>query len=288
VVRTVSKVRASALAAPLSVAIITKNEERAIADCLKSVRFLTDVHVVDSGSTDQTVEIATEHGAQVHQFVWDGAYPKKKQWTLDSLPFRHPWVLLLDADERVTPQLASELGELVTSERRNSLGAVDIPLHYHWQGTPLNHGHTVVKRSLVHRGRASFPIVDDLSVSTMWEVEGHYQPQTEYSITRATSRLCHYDPDPLRTWLDRHNRYSDWEAYLRESGLHSHVAGLRSGAGARFSQMPAKPLVFFIYSYVVKRGFLDGHAGLDYALAQAFYYWQIDAKVREMRHHRHG
>lgn len=266
---------------PATVAVLTKNEELALADCLASVADFNKVYVIDSASTDATKDIAHQMGATVLDFDWDHQYPKKKQWALDHVESDTGWVLLLDADERVTPELSQELAAFLADEARAGVhGAVDIPLLYEWQGRPLLHGHQVVKRAMVQRDRCRFPVVDDLAVANMWEVEGHYQPQTDRPVWRATAKLYHRDPDPLFDWFARHNRYSDWESYLRRSRHDADVATLRTQRGARFARLPGKPIIFFLYAYLLKAGFRDGRAGLDYAIAQSFYYWQIDLKAR--------
>jgi len=270
---------------PATVAVLTKNEELALAECLASVADFNQVYVVDSASTDATRDIAQRMGATVLDFEWNRGYPKKKQWALDHVESDSGWVLLLDADERVTPELASELAKfLADGTRANTHAAIDIPLLYEWQGKPLRHGHRVVKRAFVHRARCRFPIVDDLGAANMWEVEGHYQPQTTEKVWRAAEKLYHRDPGPLFDWFSRHNRYSDWEAFLRRTRQVEAIAALRSERGSRFARLPAKPVLFFLYAYLLRAGFMDGRAGLDYAIAQSFYYWQIDLKTREQSH----
>ena len=97
----------------VTVVIPTRNEARHLARCLDAVRRFSEVYVVDSHSTDSTVEIARAFGAEVVQFDYHGGWPKKRQWALDSLPFENDWVLLLDADEVLTPDLADEIGEAI-------------------------------------------------------------------------------------------------------------------------------------------------------------------------------
>src|SRR5689334_17244297 len=100
---------------PISAIIMTKNEERVLPHTLKSVAEFDQVFAVDSHSQDDTCEIAKGMKAEVVQFTWDGQYPKKKEWSLLNLPFRNEWVLYLDADELVTPGLASELRLLLSN-----------------------------------------------------------------------------------------------------------------------------------------------------------------------------
>ena len=100
---------------PISILIPAKNERANLRACLESCRFADEVVVVDSVSTDGTAEIAAEFGATIVEFQWDGAFPKKKNWALAHVPWRHEWVFILDADERITPQLAAELATLAAS-----------------------------------------------------------------------------------------------------------------------------------------------------------------------------
>lgn len=266
---------------PVSVIVMTREEERVIRHTLRSVADFDQVFVVDSHSKDATCQIAKEFDVEIVQFTWDGGYPKKKEWSLLNLPFKHDWVLYLDADELVTPALAAELRDLFATRRLRE-SAFDVELDYYFLGRVLRHGHKVTKRALVRRDRIHWPRVDDLGVANMWEVEGHYQPIVDGTVGRLSGRLEHNDRDPLFDYFSRHNRYSDWEAYLRDHpDVAEQVRGSRSSRGQRYADLPFKPLVFFLYSYVMRRGFLDGRAGFHYAVAHAFYFWQIGVKGRE-------
>ncbi|GAB4099239.1 glycosyltransferase family 2 protein [Sinomonas halotolerans] len=267
----------------ISVIILTKNEEAGIQTTLNRVNRFDDVIVVDSNSEDRTRAIAAQHGAEITEFTWNKRYPKKKQWSLENAPIRNRWVLLLDADEYPSPGMLEELAALQESAELDRYGAFDISLLYKFGGRFLRHGHTVTKRSLVHADRANFPEVDDLMAPGIREVEGHYQPETGWKIGRLKSRLFHDDKDPVSSWFDRHNRYSDWEAYLRlHKALGQTIDGKRSARGRIFAKIPLKPAAFFLYSYLLRAGFLDGRAGFDYAIALSTYYWQIGVKTREM------
>lgn len=268
----------------ISVIVLTKNEEEGLGNTLSNLSDFDEVIVVDSMSEDRTVEIAKAHGARVVDFVWDGKYPKKKQWSLDNAGARHPWVLLLDADEYPSPALIRELSTLGSRLPTSPNGAFDIHLLYRFGGKLLRHGHVVTKRSLLHTARARFPEVNDLSAPGIREVEGHYQPETSAPIGRLVHRIIHDDRDPVSSWFARHNRYSDWEAHLRlNNALRSEIASKRTRKGQIFDAVPLKPVLFFLYAYVARGGFLDGRAGFDYASALAMYYWQIGVKYRELQ-----
>ncbi|MGY2066392.1 glycosyltransferase family 2 protein [Blastococcus sp. SYSU DS0619] len=268
---------------PVSVIILTKNEEANIGTTLRQVRDFEDVIVVDSHSTDDTCRIARAEGATVVSFQWDGKYPKKKQWSLENAGAKYDWVLLLDADEYPSEDLVREIYDLdLAGTLATGPDAYDIQLSYRFAGRILRHGHQVAKRSLLNKRTVRFPEVGDLDAPGIREVEGHYQPHGRSKPGRMRAAIIHDDRDPVSTWFERHNRYSDWEAHLRHNrALRQRVAALRSDRGARFDRIPAKPLAFFLYSYIVRLGILDGRAGLDYALALSMYYWQISVKVRE-------
>ncbi|MBP7339003.1 glycosyltransferase family 2 protein [Niveispirillum sp.] len=265
---------------PVSVIVMTRNEAANIARCLAPLTAFAQVVVVDSHSDDGTAAIATAKGAELISFRWNGMYPKKKQWCLSHPGIRHDWVLFVDADEYITPQLVVEIGTLMESAPRHSAYFVDSrPV---WLGRLLRHGTPYRKIALLHRRRARFPICPDLHVSRMWEVEGHYQPMVDGTVGHLTASLIHNDAKPPAAWFERHNRYSDWEAALAGSGRTATlIAGERGGrrlAKRLLARLPGRPLLAFLHAYLWHLGFLDGKAGLHHALSRAFYYWSIDLK----------
>lgn len=268
---------------PISAVVLAKDEAAGIARCVSRLGDFDEVVVVDSASDDGTADLARSAGARVVEFLWDGKYPKKKQWALDNAGVRNRWVLLLDADEYPTAELVDEMEAILPDLESGRFGAYDMTLRYKFAGRFLTHGHRVVKRSLVDRLVTRFPEVGDLGAPGIREVEGHYQPQTSKAVGALRGRLNHDDLDPVASWFDRHNRYSGWEAHLRANAdLRAAVAGRRSSKGRLFDRVPFKPAAFFLYSYVLRAGFLDGRAGFDYAVALSTYYWQIGVKYREL------
>lgn len=268
---------------PVSVLIQTKNEEASIEKCVAALNDFDEIVVVDSNSTDRTAELAAASGATVINFTWNGKYPQKKQWQLEQVPTRHTWILFLDADEFPSPELVEEIAAIVSDPSEHRV-AFDIPISYHFAGKVLRHGHRVVKRSLLKRDFNHYQDTGLLKLPVMTELEVHYQPEAAGEVGRTAGLLAHHDLDPVRTWFDRHNRYSDWEAYIHsDPAMRRTVRSSKSRQGQRFDVVPFKPLAFWTYSYIVRRGFLDGRAGLDYAVALATYYWQIGLKTRELK-----
>jgi len=238
---------------------------------------------VDSHSTDRTREIALKQHAKVVDFDWNGGYPKKKQWSLENLPFSHKWVIFLDADEEITPGLAAEIRAVLEEPQH---AGYFVGLDYRFLGKTLRHGQRVYKLVLFERTCGAFEEHDDLDAENMWEVEGHYQPRINGPVGNLRLPLLHDDHDSLFHYFQRHNRYSDWEATLRQktssNGHSTQETHVNSRVKRAFQALPFKPLAFFLYSYVWRRGFLDGRAGYHYALAKAFYYWQIRVKELEI------
>ena len=270
---------------PVSVVVMTRNEAVNLPHCLPALERFAERFVVDSGSTDGTPAIAEAAGAQVVPFHWDGRYPKKKQWCLEQLPLRQDWVLFVDADERLGGALVEEIAALMVAGPRHA--------GYFIEGRPvflgrrLRFGARNRKLALFDRRRAHFPPVPDLDVATMWEVEGHYQPLIDGTVGRLRHSLDHADDKPVAAWFERHARYADWEAALRSDGrmdgLIARESGARRWQKRWFSVLPARPLLVFLYGFVLRLGFLDGGPGFQHALARAFYYWQIGVKIADAR-----
>jgi glycosyltransferase involved in cell wall biosynthesis len=265
---------------PVSVVVMTKNEEANIAACLSTLQDFAEVFVVDSRSTDETPSLAQALGARVVEFDWNGRYPKKKQWALENLPFSHDWVLYLDADEAIPTELADEIRDELQSGPRHA--GYFVELDYRFLGRTLRHGQHVRKLILFDRACGHFAEYDDLDATNMWEVEGHYQPRVDGSVGELKTSLVHDDHDSLFHYFERHNRYSDWEAVVRAKGSPTNGTQRWPRPKAVFNALPFKPLAFFFHSYVIRLGFLDGRSGFHYALAKAFYYWQIRVKQIEL------
>jgi glycosyltransferase involved in cell wall biosynthesis len=270
---------------PVSVVVIARNEERNIEKCLRSASQCDEVFVVDSASEDATVAIADSLGAHVVQFLWDGREPKKKQWSLENLPFSNDWVLFLDADEEMSPELVEEIAELVSQD--SDVAGYFARYDYVFGQRTLRRGHRVHKLILHNRHRSYFPQYPDLGWAHASEHELHVQPRIEGRVGLLRGRVRHDDRDDLFHYFDRHNRYSDWESRLRAGGVLPDPAEAqprwRKALKRAFSVLPFKGTIAFFDSLVLKGGFLDGRAGFDYAVARGVYYWQIGLKMRELR-----
>ena len=269
---------------PVSVITISLNEEANIALCLESLKRFDEVWLVDSNSTDRTCEIAASMGAKVVPFAWNRQYPKKKQWAFENLPFANKWVFLVDADEQVPDALADEIAATIERDGDRHAGYF-VGFHYDFSGRLLKHGQRIYKLAIMQHAKTRWQAYDDLEVTVLGDNEMHYQPPVDGTTAVLQTPMIHEDQETLYHFFDRHNKYSNWETVVRHNGSYFRNEDaqpfLRRYLKPMFARMPFKPLIAFLYSYVLRAGFLDGRAGFDFALFRAFYLWQIDLKMRE-------
>ncbi|HEU4636433.1 MAG TPA: glycosyltransferase family 2 protein [Edaphobacter sp.] len=271
----------------ISVLILTKNEQRDLPECLKSVAWSDDVHVFDSYSTDDTVAIAKAAGAKVTQRVFDN-WAAHQNWGLANLPFKYPWVFYLDADERVTPELEQALLAAVAApgdhvafrvQRRDFLYGTWLK---HVQASPFYMRLFRPEKMRYER------LVNPISIA-------------DGPVGRVAGYLDHFPfSKGMSHWFDRHNKYSTLEAMQIIENRQSHAAAGRQPFSLssaffekdfhvrRFHQkelfyrMPMRPLVKFCVLYFLKRGFLDGSAGFIYATIASIYEYLIVLKTKEL------
>ncbi len=266
----------------ISVLILTRNEQLDLPGCLASVAWSDDVHVFDSFSSDATSQIAQAAGVQFHQRVFDD-YATHRNAALQ-ITFAHPWVLILDADERPTPGLCAEMQAAVAHVSAETNG-FRLRRRDFLFGTWLKHAQIspfYIRLVRPERARYTRPINEVI------EVEG--------PIAELHEPLDHFPfSKGMAHWIAKHNTYSTMEAALIVSGqglqqpswraaLHDpdfHTRRLHQKA--LFYRLPARPLLKWLYMVVVRRSFLDGWAGMTYATLQAIYEYLIVLKVKELQ-----
>ena len=196
----------SSVTLPVSVLVATRNEERNLPRCLESLREAGEVYVIDSQSTDTTVAIAELYGAHVVQFHYRGGWPKKRQWALDSLPFSYEWVLLIDADEALTPELLEEITEAIQTSR---FDGYYIKLRMFFLGRELRHsGASFYKLLLFRRGKARFECrlaEQDDSMADM-EVHEHVVAESSDRIGKLKHPLIHHNVESLSHYIQKHDK----------------------------------------------------------------------------------
>jgi len=280
---------------PVTVLLAVKNEAVNLPRCLESLRRASRVVLLDSQSVDGTPDVAAQYGAEVVQFEYSGGYPKKRQWALENLDIATPWVMFVDADEVVPDALWREI-ELVIKSPSPAAGYL-VEKSFHFLGRRLRFGgfsHAAV--ILIQFGRARFEhLVDE--VCSGLDMEVHERLIVDGPVGRLKGSLVHEDFKGLSAYIDRHNKYSTWEAYVRNSML--------SGCGfsgdavrprifgntqerRRFLKLiamriPCEPLLWFLYHYIFRLGFLEGRRGLIAAQVRSSYIAQVRAKMFELR-----
>jgi glycosyltransferase involved in cell wall biosynthesis len=201
---------------PVSVIVPTRNEARHLARCLEAAKRCAEIYVVDSQSTDSTRDIARELGAKMVQFHYQGGWPKKRQWALDSLPLENDWVLLLDADEVLTPALASEIEQAIRDSR---FSGYQIFLRLNFLGKPLRFGDNGFwKLSLFRRGKGHFECRLRHQDNSMSDIEVHEHVIVDGATGRLRNSLLHENVESLDRYISKHNEYSNWEARMLTQG----------------------------------------------------------------------
>ncbi|MGK2859764.1 MAG: glycosyltransferase family 2 protein [Thermoanaerobaculia bacterium] len=259
----------------VTVVVPVRNEAKRIGECLQTVvNEAHEVLVVDSGSNDGTSELARAKGAAVLQFAWVGGTERKRNWVLRTYPFATEWVLFLDADERMCSAAWAAVAEAMSS------GAQGLEFRYinHFAGTCLRWGDPQRKVAMVRIGRGRYETLPDLGRSSL-DMEVHEHLVVDGSVVRIPTPLLHLDDRGVDHWFRKHLEYAEWEARRVESGGTLSRA-LRQTVKYRGMKSLWFPFAYFVYSYILRMGFLDGRAGLLYGLAKLSYFLQVAVRVR--------
>lgn len=267
---------------PVSILILTKNEESDLPGCLETVAWADDVHVYDSFSEDGTMEIAQSRGAHMTQRAFDD-WSTHQNWGLQNIAFKYPWVLYLDADERVSPELMDSIARALVRPQPNV--AFRVHRRDFFMGRWLKHVQSSPYYLRLFRPEKMRyeRLVNPVSVpdGPTGGLEGFLD---HYPFSKGISH-----------WLNRHNSYSTFESrQIVENRKSRTETSLRSALFSRdfherrfhqkelFYCLPARPLIKFFVIFALKRGFLDGTPGLTYAALQSIYEYMIVLKTREL------
>lgn len=261
---------------PVSLLVPCKNEEINLERCLNSVSWVDESFVVDSQSSDRTCEIAEKLGAKVVQFHYSGGWPKKKNWALENIPFSHEWVLILDADECLPSEAEKEIKNIVTNSHLKHSGYW-INRRYFFMGKPLKHAYfpNWNLRLFKHKlGR--YEKITELSTDS-GDHEIHEHVVVKGTTGRLNSIMDHHAFPTIDSFVEKHNRYSNWEAVVETSSKddetslqHDRVKGKRR-LRKIFRKLPFRPTLRFLYVYLWQGGILDGWPGYVFARLHAQY-----------------
>ncbi|MGA8042576.1 MAG: glycosyltransferase family 2 protein [Terracidiphilus sp.] len=266
----------------ISILILTLNEENNLPACLESVRWSDDIHVLDSYSSDKTVEIAKSVGAHVWFRKFD-SFAQHQNWALENIAFKNPWVFYLDADERVMPELADAMLKAV--QNNGPYVAFKVQRRDFFMGTWLKHVQmTAYYDRLFQPGKMRYKRL------------GHCVSDPDGPVGSVSGYLDHFPfSKGLSDWVNRHNFYSTQEAQqillnrnvrkkidLAAIFLSKDRSVRRQNLKELYYHLPGRPALKFLVMYVVKGGFLDGAAGFAYSVLMGFYEYLIILKVREL------
>lgn len=291
-VEEISRADSVAAAGKLAVSVIVavRNEEKNLPRCLESLRDVGEVYVIDSGSTDSTAEIARSYGAKVVQFHYQGGWPKKRQWAMDTLPLAFDWVFLVDADEALTPALVDEIREAI---QNHEISGYYISLRMYFLGRLLRHGGAGFwKLSLFRRGKGVYECRLKGQDASMADMEVHEHVVVEGKTAKLRNSLIHHNVESLSRYIQKHDEYSNWEARVWLEGeagygdlppsLFGTQAQRRRWLKRKFLLVPGSPVLFFLYRYIFRMGFLDGTPGLIYCGLQGAQLFHVKAKIYEL------
>jgi glycosyltransferase involved in cell wall biosynthesis len=273
---------------PVSVLVPIKNEATNLRRCLDSIEWADEIFVVDSQSTDGSLVIAQEYGAQVVQFHFNGTWPKKKNWALENLRFRNEWIFILDADEVLPPAAEEEFARAIANA--GEIVGYWINRHFMFMGRWLRHSYYPNwNLRLFRHSLGRYEKLTDANTHS-----GDNEVHEHVIVRGPTGRLCcemdHYAFPSVEVFVEKHNRYSNWEARVSaDRRLSGSAAQIPSGPVERrrklklLSQhLPCRPLLRFLYIYIWQKGFLDGREGFYFARMHAMYEFLSVAKTYEL------
>lgn len=266
----------------VSVLILTYNEEVNLERCFASVSWCDDIVVLDSYSTDRTESIARAAGVKFVQRTFDD-YASQRNFGLSKIDYKHSWILMLDADEVVTPELKDEIDRTVkTCDASMSL--------FRMRRIDYFMGRTIKRSSGYPTWVGRLARVGHISVERA--INEEYK--TDGKIGLLQNHFWHYSFNKgFHAWFEKHNRYSTMEAQLKVeepptiwafSDLWAKDPAIkRKAVKALVHKLPARPLIVFLGLYLVRGGFLEGRAGFVYSCLKSIYEFMIDCKVRELK-----
>jgi len=275
---------------PISIIVPIKNEAGNLPRALASVAWADEIFVVDSQSTDGSQAIAEAHGATVVQFQFNGTWPKKKNWALENLPFKHEWIFILDADEVLPKEAEAEFRSIVSNSGK-ALEGYWINRRFMFMGKWLRHAYypNWNLRLFKHRLGRYEKLTEVDTQSGDNEVHEHVLVQGETGRLRC--EMDHYAFPSVGVFVEKHNRYSNWEArvaldqFLNSSSVHLQKkdVGIRRKLKQLSQSLPCRSLLRFLYVYLWQRGFQDGWEGYYFARLHGFYEFLSVAKTYELK-----
>ena len=279
---------------PVSVIIPTLNEAKNLPRCLDHLRWADDVVIVDSCSTDETHQIARAYGARIIEFRWNGQWPKKRNWALRHAELKHEWILMVDADEWIVPELADEVREAIKDSRYVGYW---INRRFIFMGRWIKHCgyYPSWNLRLLKRGHGEFERLTDVGDTGSGDNEVHEHIVPKGPVGYLKHDMLHLAFPTIAVFMEKHNRYSNWEACVQmRHSLADHALdidnqdlALRRKLKNLSRHLPFRSLLRFIYTYIFRLGFLDGRAGYIFCRLLAVYEFLSWAKYKELLSEQH-
>ena len=266
---------------PVSVIIPVKNEEKNLSKCLELLSDFSEVIVVDSDSTDRTLEIAKQFDCRVVNFEWDGHFPKKRNWALHNIALKNEWVLFLDADEFISETFKDELRIRILSPEFNGYW---ITYTNHFFGKTLKYGIKFKKLALFKKGSGEYEFIDEDSWSQL-DMEVHEHVIIKGKAGYFKTPITHLDYKDLYHYISRHNEYSTWEAhrYLKLLNTPDKKLTFKQKVKYRFIDTWCFGFLYFLLNYFIFLSFLDGRSGYIFSVYKMLYFFDIKVKITELR-----
>lgn len=268
----------------LTIALPVKNEEKNLLGCLQAIGndFATHLVIIDSGSTDATIDIAKSQGVSIVNFNWDGKFPKKRNWFLRHYDLQTKWILFLDADEYITEDFKTELRQKITTSNK-----VGFWLNYtiYFMGKKLKGGYPLNKLALFQVGAGEYEKIDEDKWSNL-DMEIHEHPILKGEIGHIKSKIDHRDFRGVSHYMAKHNEYASWEAYRYMKTYNSKEAKAKWTwkQKIKYKLMRSSLIgpVYFFGSFFFYGGWKDGATGFAFAILKMSYFTQIYCKIKEL------
>lgn len=271
------------MAADITAIILTKNEEINICDCIKSIiTTVKRIVVIDSFSTDKTVEIAKQCGAEVLQHPFE-THARQYKYAVSASNIDTKWILRIDADERLTPDSAYELEQMCNANEDTDVAGIVVRFKKNFLGRDLYHGGVYPWKKLICYKTGKGDIEDRAMDEHIVVFEGR--------IAELKNDSLHFDFKSMETWVNKHNWYSSKEAadYMQKLETGNSHAEQNQKTKIKMNYYYKLPMglrahLYYWYRYYIKLGFLDGKEGKIYAFMQAYWYrYLVDAKIYESK-----
>ncbi len=270
---------------PVSLIVPIRNEAGNLPRCLASIAWADEIFVVDSQSTDGSIEIAETNDARVVQFKFNGTWPKKKNWALENLPFRNEWVFILDADEVLPPQAEAEFATAIRGA--GEIAGYWINRRFMFIGKWLRHAYNPNwNLRLFRHSLGRYEKLTDADTQS-GDNEVHEHVVVQGPTGRLRCEMDHYAFPSIDVFIEKHNRYSNWEARVATerhlAGSSGHLVHQRVNRRRKLKELshrlPFRGLLRFLYVYIWQKGFLDGREGYYFARLHGIYEFLSVAKT---------